>query len=47
MARLFASDGRGNAKLFYGPSLSICWAKLFAYEERRGFKYARVIEWDH
>ena len=44
MARLFASDGKGNAKVFRGKTLDICWLKLFAYEARRGFLYTRVIE---
>lgn len=45
MSRLFASDGKGNAKVFRGPTLDICWLKCFAYEARRGFHYVRVIEW--
>lgn len=47
MARLFASDGKGNAKMFRGISLSVCWLKCFAYEARRGFNYARVIEYNY
>lgn len=44
MARLFASDGKGNAKMFHGRTLDICWLKCFAYEARRGFNYVRIIE---
>ena len=44
MARLFATDDKGNAKMFHGRTLDICWLKCFAYEARRGFNYVRLIE---